>query len=83
LRIPAAYATLQLATLQYSSRAYNGFDLEMETPPEPVGWADLPDEIVENVFETLDKGDYIRLGLVCTPQPFAASCGPDFQGVGR
>jgi hypothetical protein len=38
----------------------------METPAEPVGWADLPDEIVENVFETLAVGDYINLGLVCT-----------------
>lgn len=38
----------------------------METPSEFVGWADLPDEIVETVFETLAVGDYIRLGLVRT-----------------
>lgn len=38
----------------------------MDSPSGPVGWADLPDEIVEHVFETLSVGDYIRLGLVST-----------------
>jgi hypothetical protein len=44
----------------------------MESPSEtePVGWADLPDEIVEHVYENLSAGDYIRLGLVSYTPPF-------------
>lgn len=45
----------------------------MESPSEtePVGWADLPDEIVEHVYENLSAGDYIRLGLVSYTPPIS------------
>ncbi|KAJ9105406.1 hypothetical protein QFC21_001777 [Naganishia friedmannii] len=36
----------------------------METSSEPVTWADLPDETVEHIYETLSPGDCIRLGRV-------------------
>lgn len=44
----------------------------MERPadpePAPAGWADLPDEIIEQVYENLSAGDYVRLGQVgCIP----------------
>lgn len=36
----------------------------MEFSSEPVTWADLPDETVEHIYETLSPGDCIRLGRV-------------------
>lgn len=44
----------------------------MERPadpdPAPAGWPDLPDEIIEQVYENLSADDYVRLGQVgCIP----------------
>jgi hypothetical protein len=36
----------------------------MDSASEAVTWADLPDETVEHIYETLSPGDCIRLGRV-------------------